>query len=90
MSASTCKGCGATLRWIKTAAGKAMPCDPGRVVEFLSDLPVPGPRLTLVTPEGQVVTGPRATAITPGARSVEGYVSHFATCPHANQFRKGA
>ena len=27
MKKSTCRGCGAPLVWIRTAAGKAMPCD---------------------------------------------------------------
>ena len=26
---STCRSCGASMIWIKTTAGKSMPCDPG-------------------------------------------------------------
>lgn len=28
MRQDTCKGCGEQIIWIKTLAGKAMPCDP--------------------------------------------------------------
>lgn len=27
MRASTCKGCGAAIVWIRTPGGKSMPCD---------------------------------------------------------------
>lgn len=40
---SKCKGCGAEIVWIKTPAGKAMPCDPNKV--------------TIVTERGATVTG---------------------------------
>lgn len=28
---SVCRGCGAEIVWVKTEAGKSMPCDPGAV-----------------------------------------------------------
>lgn len=31
MNKATCRGCGARIVWIKTPAGKAMPCDPSPV-----------------------------------------------------------
>lgn len=31
MNRATCRGCGAPIVWIKTPAGKAMPCDPAPV-----------------------------------------------------------
>lgn len=86
MSASTCKGCRAPIRWI----GKH-PVNPEKLSEFiLVDAPKSdGPRITLVLGDGRVVTGQHATVLTPGARQFEGYVSHFATCSDAHQFRKG-
>lgn len=54
-----CKGCGFQIVWVKTKAGKNMPCDPELV--------------KVVTEDGDVVTG---------------RVSHFATCPNADDFRK--
>lgn len=42
---STCKGCGASIVWIKTPNGKAMPCD--NAIE------------TVVTDNGEVIKGRR-------------------------------
>lgn len=33
MNKATCRGCGAPIVWIKTPAGKAMPCDPAPVYQ---------------------------------------------------------
>lgn len=38
-----CKGCGAEIVWIKTKAGKAMPCDTNKV--------------TIITDNGETVIG---------------------------------
>lgn len=76
---SKCKSCGAEIMWIQTVNGKPMPCDP-KPIPFVEDKTG---SLTLVTKDGRVV---RAKA---DASSDEfGYVSHFATCPNANQHRK--
>lgn len=75
---SPCRGCGAPILWIKTAGGKAMPCD-AEPVHF-----TPGGRDKLVTEDGRVVSG---TIDHHGPE--KGYVSHFATCPQARQFRGG-
>lgn len=40
---SKCRGCKADIIWVKTKAGKAMPCDPKKV--------------TIVTEEGETVQG---------------------------------
>jgi hypothetical protein len=40
---ATCKSCGAALVWIKTEAGRLMPCDPNLV--------------TVVTEDGRTVRG---------------------------------
>ena len=62
---STCKGCGAEMKWIMTEAGKNAPVDPDPVKVFVKN---------------------EAT----GAWTVvSGFVPHFATCPNADQFRKG-
>ncbi len=34
---ATCKGCGKTIEWIRTPAGKQMPVDPGLVTVVLAD-----------------------------------------------------
>lgn len=77
-----CRGCGAPIVFVKTSAGKQMPCNPGRV-PFWSKPTGSGRVLTI---SGEVVRceldGPRSTV------SGFGYVSHFSTCPNAGSFRK--
>lgn len=90
MSRPTCRGCGAVVRWITTVAGRAMICDPDKLQEWLdTDAPSTAtPRLTLITAEGKMVTGQHGSVLTPGARSIEGYVPHWATCPKAKAFKR--
>lgn len=74
-----CKSCGATIIWVQTESGKGMPCD-AKPIPYRED---PAGSLTLITSEGKVVKAkPDATSDT------FGYVSHFATCPHADAWRK--
>lgn len=79
---SICKGCGRLVRWIKTPAGKAMPCDPDPVLYWQAA----GGASRIVTANGEVVSarlnGPldRVTG--------RGYISHFATCTKAEAFRR--
>lgn len=82
MKTYPCRGCGAPIVWINTPAGKSMPCDPEQVVYWQT----PGGSQKIVTPNGEVLSAElegaqeKATGI--------GYISHFATCPQAGQFRK--
>ncbi len=80
-----CKGCGKKILWTTTKAGRPMPCDP-EIVRFRPMTrfgPDQGPE-KFMTPEGLVRRGIRDPEGT-----MEGYVSHFATCPKAGEFRKG-
>ena len=81
MGISKCRGCGANLIYIKTAAGKHMPCDPPLVPYW----PREGGPGRIVTMDGRVVAcdleGPREKARF-------GRVSHFATCPAAGRFKR--
>lgn len=82
MNKSTCRGCGAPIVWIKTKAGKAMPCDPSPI--FYK--PVPGAKEKIVTLKGDVVSA----EIIPAADAHEaGYRPHWATCPQAGSFKGG-
>ncbi len=78
-----CKGCGAEIIWIGTLGGKAIPCDPERVV-YWQKAKAKG---KVVTPNGEVLSCEfsgemdKATGI--------GYVSHWSTCPCADRFRRG-
>lgn len=77
-----CKSCGAPIIWIKTFSGKAMPVDAGGI-DFFAD---PEGKELFVTDGGAVVHGVRAEE---GAEHTHrGYISHFATCPNADQHRR--
>lgn len=52
MNKATCRGCGAPIVWIKTPAGKAMPCDPAPVYYKAA----PGGKDKIVTTRGEVVS----------------------------------
>ena len=68
--------------WIKTPAGKAMPCDPAPVYYKAA----PGGKDKIVTTRGEVVS----CEIVPGAETTDaGYRPHWATCPQAGQFKRG-
>lgn len=78
MNNATCRSCGARIVWIKTAAGKSMPCN----ADLITFTRGGGPE-TFVTPEGKIERGKRDRN---GA--LTGYISHFATCPNANRHRR--
>lgn len=72
MNRATCRGCGAPIVWIKTPAGKAMPCDPAPVYYKAA----PGGKDKIVTTRGEVVS----CEIVPGAEATDaGYRPHWAT-----------
>lgn len=71
---SKCKYCGAELKWIRTAGGKRMPCDP-EPIPYRYQL---GARERIVTPNGEVL--PCELDIKPEEAEGSGYLPHFATC----------
>ena len=77
---ATCKGCGAPIVWIRTGAGKSMPCDPEPVV-FEKKA---GGKGKYVIDSGEVVSGEPVK----GTGSCVGYVPHWATCPASQKFKK--
>lgn len=79
-----CKSCGAPLVWIKTRAGKAMPCNAERIY-YRKD---PAGDLMLITPDGDTIRARAADIYQEGCDGY-GHTSHFATCPAAGQYRKG-
>lgn len=78
-----CRGCGESIVWIKTPAGKSMPCDSTPVTYWAK----PKAAGKVVTPNGEVVScefeGDLHTA------TGIGYISHFSTCPQATKFKRG-
>ena len=77
-----CKKCGAPIVWIKTASGKAMPCD----AEPVAYREAKGGSAKIVTPNGEVMSAEPDND--PQKNTGMGYVSHFATCPFADSFRR--
>lgn len=53
MRASTCKGCGAAIVWIRTPGGKSMPCD--ATPRYYIEKPRSGSK-KIVTPNGEVIS----------------------------------
>lgn len=77
-----CKACGAKIVWVKTAVGRVMPCNPEKVLYWQTRSG--GQRV--VTPSGDVVSA--VLYGLPGTHTGIGYISHFATCPGADTFRR--
>ena len=77
--ATKCRSCGEEIIWIKMTSGKAMPCDvkPIPYRESFSG------GMKLVTPAGDVISGNYD-----GTSDNFAYISHFATCPNADQHRR--
>lgn len=82
MGNSKCRGCGAEITFVRTTAGRLMPCDPP-LVPYWARAGAPG---KVVTIGGRVVS-----CDFEGARDKVtgcGRVSHFATCPAARRFKR--
>ena len=80
---SLCRGCGAPLEWIKTAAGKSMPVDPEPVFVVEGD----GPD-SFITDEGEVIRGRAARPEEENNGLPVAFVPHWKTCPAADRFRR--
>ena len=78
-----CRSCGKPIIWIKTPAGKSMPCDPAPVSYKAEQ----GAKGKVVTNFGETISAElnvdlhRADGI--------GYISHWSTCPFAERHRRG-
>ena len=77
-----CGGCGCRILWIRTKAGKNMPCNP-TILNYRKDAEG---KEKIVTPNGEVITG--STGVSPEEADGIGYTSHFATCTQAKRFRR--
>ena len=77
-----CRGCGQEITWIKMKTGKSMPVDPERIMYWDDE----NGKDVLVTLDGETVTCSLTGDI--NKATGYGYVSHFATCPASNNFRR--
>lgn len=81
-----CKGCGAEIEWVKTTNGTSMPVNP----EYI-EIDIAGPKtMRIVTDDGRVEAGGPVNPddLFPPDMVVRGRLSHFATCPQANKFKR--
>ena len=79
---ATCKRCGKDISFIKMKTGKYMPTDKVKHSIIIGE-----GNEQLITEQGVIIRG-RYASYEDGANGC-GYTSHFATCPYANEFRKG-
>ena len=80
---TVCRGCGAPIRFIGTAGGKSIPVDPDAVL-YWQRAKAKG---KVVTPNGELISCDFEGD--PNTPTGTGYVPHWATCPKADQFRRG-
>ena len=76
----TCRTCGARLLWIRTTAGKSMPCDPDPVKYW------DGTGAMLITVDGRAISCSTESKGIPAKG--EGFVPHWATCPTASRHKR--
>lgn len=79
------KACGAKIIFIKTAAGKSMPCDADPKL-YKADK---RGKAIFITQNGETIRGievfqPEDVSKATGV----GYIPHWATCPEAGKFKK--
>lgn len=82
MSTRPCKACGAQIIWIKTPAGRAIPCNFNPVYYKRTR----HGNTKVVLPNGEVITA----EIARGYEDAEGYgyIPHWSTCTNPDKFRK--
>lgn len=78
-----CRGCGRSIDWISTTAGRNMPVDPEPVFVVEG-----GRKDCFVTDEGEVITGRIARPEEESRALPVAFVPHWKTCPNAGDFRR--
>lgn len=77
-----CKACGADIVFVRSRAGKSIPCDAG-LIPFWANIKS---KTTVVTQEGDVVHCDLEGD--PEEITNVGYIPHWATCTNPDRFRK--
>lgn len=80
---SRCRGCGASIEWIRTPAGRSMPVDSEPVFVIEGD-----GSDRFITDEGEVILGRRALPEEECRDLPVAFVPHWKTCPNAADFRR--
>ncbi len=78
---AVCKKCGREIAWMKTAAGKSMPVEPGNVY----CRPNENGKMMVLTISGRLI---RADAAEPGDRMMLAYIPHWASCTGAAAIKR--
>jgi hypothetical protein len=91
-----CRGCHAEIAFVRLRSGKLMPVESDEAEEYnaFMEPTLNTVRRMLITEDGDVVT---AWVLPAGQRprfdqrtvKITGYESHFASCPNADEFRRG-
>lgn len=77
MDSRPCRSCGKQVLWVRTKAGELMPLDPE-----------PNPNGNIILLDGVAITKGSGGLFEPSMPEGPAYLSHFATCPHADQWRR--
>ena len=80
---SKCRSCGEQIIWIRTKAGKNMPCNT-TLLNYKLD---PKGKDNIVKDTGEVIRC-NAQGVDAAEADGYGYLSHFATCPYARAHRR--
>lgn len=83
MNTRPCKACGAQIIWIRSTAGKLIPCNYNPV--YYKRTRCSNTRVVL--PNGEVITADLTTDY--ANAEGYGYIPHWSTCTNPDKFRKG-
>lgn len=76
---NNCRSCGARITWLRSLSGKSIPVD---------EDPVEGGNIVVLGPSDSCRVYRNAEAAQSENPDKPRYVSHFATCPQAGEWRK--
>jgi len=79
-----CKGCGKAIVWVVTQDNKPMPCDPSEIPV----IPDTNGNIVAERADGWVFRGRTCSESYEEEAYEYAMISHFATCPDADRFRR--
>lgn len=80
----TCRSCGAPIAWLIMSSGKRAPFDTCEV-PFIPDDTA---KTIAATPDNRIIRGRTCSESYEAERYVYARLSHFSSCPNAEQHRK--
>ena len=79
-----CRSCGSSISWITTQSGKKMPVN-SEEVPFIPD---EAGQVLAVSPDNELIRGRTCSESYESERWIYARLSHFATCPNADNHRR--